>query len=142
MTADNAGRSESDPSDSLGTILVVDDSDLCLDVVRLVLEDNGFHVVTLNRPDQFLQTLALERPLLALIDISLQGASGDQLVESAKASRLYACPMVLYSDRPEAELMRIAARCGASGYVRKGSSGTELVRVILRLVEAARMTQR
>src|SRR5436305_500938 len=130
-------RREPFRSDSRATVLVVDDSEICLDMARLALEDNGFRVVTVQGPSGFLETLEAERPDIVLMDLTMPGATGDELIERARDSAGHVCPMVLYSDRPEAELVRASTRCGASGYLRKSSSPTELARLLLRVSERA-----
>ena len=100
-------------------VLVVDDSEIIRHFVRLVLEDAGYEVIGLDSPTGFSRTMMLEKPDLVLMDVSMPALSGDRLVDIAQRSGLPLCPIVLYSDRSEAELGRLVAECGTAGYIRK-----------------------
>jgi len=100
-------------------ILVVDDSEIIRELTRMVLEEEGYEVIGLDSPTGFSRTLVLEKPDLVLMDVSMPALTGDKLVEIAVRSGLHRCPIVLFSDRSDAELARLADECGAAGYVRK-----------------------
>jgi DNA-binding NarL/FixJ family response regulator len=48
------------------------------------------------------------------------------------------CPIVLYSDRPEADLRQLADSCGADGYVRKTSNFQHIIETIHKLLAKSR----
>jgi len=69
---------------------------------------------------------------------------GDRLLQIAHRSRGGAtskrrCPIVLYSDRPEEELSKLAAACGADGYVQKSSTFKLVIAVIRRLLATSNL---
>ena len=120
-------------------ILVVDDSDIALELAKIRLEEAGFDVETLNTPFGFSATLWAQQPDLVLLDVSMPALHGDRLLQVAHRSRGGAapkrrCPIVLYSDRPEEELSQIARSCGADGYVQKSSNFTLVIERIRRLL--------
>ena len=67
-------------------ILLVDDSEVSREMIRFILEDRGWEVVTLAAPFLFATTLIKEKPDLALIEVNLAALSGDQLVRLNRMS--------------------------------------------------------
>jgi CheY-like chemotaxis protein len=114
-------------------ILVVDDSDLCRDLTRCMLEEFGYEVVTLDSGLALSLVLGRELPDLVLVDVSMPALSGNQIVEVARHHR-HRCPMVLFSDRPAGELSELAKRCGASGFIPKTGDARELAESIGRFL--------
>jgi DNA-binding response OmpR family regulator len=100
-------------------ILIVDDSEIIRDFVQTVLAEEGYEVIGLDSAIGFSRILVQEKPDLVLMDVSMPGLSGDKLVEIALRSGLHHCPIVLFSDRSDAELTALVDDCGAAGYVRK-----------------------
>lgn len=115
-------------------ILVVDDSDLCRELTRMMLEEYGYEVVTLATGFGFSNTLGREKPDLVLLDVSMPALSGTSLVEVTKSQKAHRCPMVLFSDRPVAELSVLAQKCGAAGFIPKTSSASTLVESVRRFL--------
>jgi DNA-binding response OmpR family regulator len=108
-------------------ILVVDDSEIACDFVRMVLEDAGYTVFTLTSHFGFVKILREERPDLVLIDVTMPVLSGPKVVELARTKRVLECPILLYSDRPEDDLAELTVSCGADGYIRKTSNPLEFL---------------
>lgn len=122
-------------------ILVVDDSDIALELAKLRLEEVGFEVATLNTPFGFSATLWAEEPDLVLLDVTMPALHGDRLLQIAHRSQggstsKRRCPIVLYSDRPQEELSKIAEACGADGYVQKSSNFKLVIAQIRKLLAA------
>lgn len=115
-------------------IVIVDDSEMIRDLVRLTLEQNGYEVVTVASAFGFNNTLRREAPDLALVDVSMPGLTGDKLAEIA-VTRGACCPIVLFSDRPESELNRLALKSGAAGFIRKTSDMITLVQSVQRFLK-------
>jgi DNA-binding response OmpR family regulator len=115
-------------------IVIVDDSEMIREIVKLTLEERGYEVVTIASAFGFSNTLYKESPALALVDVQMPGLQGDKLAAIARA-RGADCPIVLFSDRPEAELRRLAASAGAAGYIKKTGDMTELVHAVAKFVK-------
>lgn len=111
-------------------IMIVDDSEIVREMVKLMLEEGGFDVVAVDSPFGFNSAMKLHRPDLVLVDVAMPALKGDKLVEIARRNELHACPIVLFSDRPEAELQRLARASGASGYICKTNDATALLRAV------------
>jgi CheY-like chemotaxis protein len=113
-------------------ILVVDDSQICLEATAMMLEDAGCTVVTVDSPFALSSALVREQPDLVLVDVTMPGLTGDKLVEITLRNRTggRAPVIVLHSDRSEAELRALARSCGAAGFIRKTSDQQTLAREI------------
>jgi two-component system OmpR family response regulator len=112
------------------TVLVVDDSAICRETVRHVLEGGGYRVVELATPFGFSHALNRERPDLVLVDVDMPAISGDQLVSIAKNHKLHRCPMVLHSNSPVERLQSLVQQSGAAGYIVKDGNAESLLRSI------------
>ncbi len=111
-----------------GKIVVVDDSEICRDLVRHALEAHGYQVMCLDSPFGLSRMVNRERPDLVLVDVSMPGLQGDKLVECLLSHRLHRCPLVLHSDKPEAELKELVRSSGAAGFIVKKNDGAALAR--------------
>jgi len=108
-------------------VLIVDDSDIVLEVSRAALEQAGCEVHTMLWFSAGLATATAlaesltheERPDLVLIDINMPGMSGEELARLLRETWGLAVPILLYSDLAESELEACARRAGADGWVSK-----------------------
>ena len=82
---------------------------------------------------QALETIQRTTPDLAIIDITLDGASGLELIKSIRALGLKISLLVL-SMHDESLYAERALRAGANGYITKRQSGAEVVSAIRRVL--------
>ena len=112
-------------------VLVIDDDQLTLAIVRDTLEEGGFAVVTLSAPRLVANVILRERPDLVLVDVRMPELSGDLLVEFvSQFKQLGQVPMVLFSAEEEDALARLAERSGARGYIKKTEDQALLLRQV------------
>jgi CheY-like chemotaxis protein len=103
-------------------VLIIDDSEVVLDTARIILEEAGYRVVTLDNPLVMGKAVRTESPDLVLIDVNMPALTGDHVVEIARRHGLTGhIPVVLHSDMPVSDLEERARRCGASGFIQKTS---------------------
>jgi serine/threonine protein kinase len=107
------------PPKAAGTIIVVDDSEICREIATLMLTDEGFEVIALADPSTLSDALGATQPALVLVDVTMPGMGGEALVRRMRQDCGVQCPMVLHSDLPEDKLVELARTCEASGYIRK-----------------------
>ncbi len=120
-------------------IMLIDDSELVLDVVGATLRDAGYDVVLRSVPIGAGAHIIRERPDLVLLDVSMPLMSGGEISQSVRRSTLdRGTCVVLHSDRPGAELAELVQRCGADGYIQKGSDPARLVSEVQGWIERAR----
>lgn len=118
------------------TILVVDDSEVVLSVVKTVLEEAGYRVVTQNRANGSLTQIIWERPALVLLDVQMPNLSGDVLARMcAKTAQTTGTRVVLHSSLSDDNLQGLVGQCGAFGYIRKTDSPQALLRQVRRFLK-------
>lgn len=118
------------------TIVLLDDSEVCLEVTSDALEAAGMKVVTANSGLGASRLLAATRPDCVVVDVSMPALSGDKLVEIIRRSLVRDVPVILHSDRPLHELRSIANACGADGAVVKTTDCQRLIEEIRRMLRA------
>jgi len=110
-------------------VLIVDDSDLILEIYKNLLESADFEVITSNTPFGTASIIATEKPNLVLIDLFMPALSGDKLVELVRKDKnIQNTKLILFSSRPSDELKSISASCGADGFIQKKGDHMEVVR--------------
>lgn len=124
---------------SRGKVLLFDDSETVLEVTAALLQEQGFAVVTLSNPALFPMTINRERPDVVLMDVDMPVVRGNKLVELATRHRLHPCGLYLHSDRSVDDLAKLAAECGAHGYIRKTSDAQALAAEIDRAIAKLRL---
>jgi CheY-like chemotaxis protein len=83
-TGSPTAQAEASDSDTeTGTILVVDDEAPIVDVLCMLLEDEGFLVIGETDPMHAVHVIRHERPSLMLTDVMMPGMSGYELASLA-----------------------------------------------------------
>lgn len=115
----------------LPTVLVVDDSEIILEVTKTALEAAGFRVLTHSRPSGCVALILQERPDLVLIDVNMPLMSGDTVAKLfGKALPGSDIVVLLHSTLP-AEVLEVKAKTsGAHGYIRKTGDNFDFIRQI------------
>ena len=121
------------------TILVVEDNDLLLGVLRRALEREGYEVVSAATGAEMANLLRSNVPDLIVLDVGLPDVDGrDLLGRLKKDPRTLAIPVLVWSGRDPDTDRRIALELGAEDYIEKGPPSTlvpKIERVLLRLSE-------
>lgn len=101
-------------------ILIVDDHPLFREGLRQMIERNPEWVVCgeASNPDEAMSTIASQEPDLVIIDISLGGASGIDLLKTVK-TQYEELPVLVISMHDESLFAERAMRAKAMGYVMK-----------------------
>ena len=112
-------------------VMIVDDSDLVLEIYKNALESAGFEVITRNTPFGTASLISSEKPNLVLLDIFMPALSGDKLVELVRKDKnIKNTKLLLFSDRPVDELKSVSATCGADGFIQKTRDHMDVVRKV------------
>jgi DNA-binding NarL/FixJ family response regulator len=111
-------------------LYLVDDHQLMREGLRALLEARGHKVVGESAdPTEALADLLRLRPDVLLLDLNLGGRSGFELLAELQRRRLPTrCVVLTMSAQPRN--VAEALRMGASGYVLKGSAGSDLMNAI------------
>jgi DNA-binding NarL/FixJ family response regulator len=112
------------------SILIVDDHAIVREGLVGILagSDRGWHVAEASGGLQALDWLRgqPDRTQLAIVDLSMPGMSGFELIDRMKAEFARVRILVLSMHEEEQYALR-AFQAGAQGYVTKGSAATELI---------------
>ena len=96
------------------SILVVEDSDEIRDLLGLVLEADGYRVVTLNDGRDVVETARELRPALITLDLALPGKDGwaivRELQDDAETGEIPILVISAYTRELDAPLRRRVAR--------------------------------
>ena len=118
------------------TILLVDADHATLKYVRLILENEGYRVVSAHDGDEALLQDAEARPDLVLLDILLPNKNGYQVCRSIKEDEtLRTLPVLLLSAKSQPSDRFWAKRVGADGFVAKPFDPADLLREIHALLQ-------
>jgi len=121
-------------------ILVVDDSAMMVMNLQSVLSIGGFEVHTARDGNQALALLdAGLRPDLILTDIIMPNMDGIVLTKLVKA-RLPDTPILILTTDGQRYRRERAAEYGASGWLVKPVTGSDLLRVVRHVIDTARET--
>lgn len=107
------------------TILVADDDIDILDAVGIVLEDEGYTVITTSKGDEVLEFVE-PLPDLYLLDIWMSGQDGKEICQRLKTNQhTRLIPVILFSANKDTA--QIAAEAGADDYLKKPFDIDELL---------------
>lgn len=110
----------------MSRLYLIDDHALMRDGLRAVLEQAGHELVgETDRPEQALDDLQRLHPDVVLLDLQLGARSGFEILEQIQARKLAVKTLVISMYARTGHVAR-ALRCGAMGYVLKGSTAAEL----------------
>jgi DNA-binding response OmpR family regulator len=100
------------------TIMIVDDDDDLLFLLKTQLVLAGYTVNVCQNGDSLIEKLKLEKPDLVLLDINMLGVDGGKLCSTIKKDkRLAGIKVILVSGNYD--IKKISLRCGADGYLTK-----------------------
>ncbi len=117
-------------------ILVVDDEQKIVDIVRAYLEREGFRVVTAYDGEAALKVFRQEKPDLIVLDLMLPKLSGHDVCRAVRKES--EVPIIMLTARDELTDKVVGLELGADDYLTKPFEGRELVarvKAILRRAE-------
>lgn len=122
MTGSNIGTDETSRS-----ILVVDDERGFRDVVTVILESQGYQVQQAHHANDALGLLDETTPDLILTDMMMPEMDGVGLIKRLRETPKWAnIPVVVISAYSEPEVQENAFAAGATGFISKPFSASEL----------------
>ena len=98
-------------------IMIVDDDPNIAQLIRLLLEKEGYAVTTCSRGDEALKAFSDDQPDLLLLDIMLPGMDGWQVCRSVRAQS--AVPIIMLSAKDETFDKVLGLELGADDYITK-----------------------
>lgn len=108
-------------------VLLLDDSEISLEVASDVLTESGFDVRATTSLERFDEVLGNWSPEVILTDVKMPGMTGNELCRALKRRYETAhVPIVLCSSMSPDELAALARDCEADGFVSKTENMGEL----------------
>jgi DNA-binding response OmpR family regulator len=112
-------------------LLVVDDEPDILEFLRVILEEEGYDVVTSDKGEYLEQLRNRGLPDLILVDILLSGKDGREVVKYLKSQEATKhIPVIMFSAHPSAE--ETARASGAEDFLAKPFEIDELLAKVTR----------
>src|SRR3984893_12567230 len=118
-------------------ILIVDDHGVARAGVMRFVERPGVVFGEASTADQALKLVQDEDWDLAVLDLSLGGRNGLELLKELKQTRSK-LPVLILSMHSDEQYARRAFKAGAAGYITKNSPRAELVKAISKVAEGGR----
>ena len=116
-------------------ILVADDDEDILALVKAVLERSGHEVVAVADGAEALATVRTRKPDLAVLDITMPQVDGLEVLRRLRAdAETAALPVVLLSAQAQEADIERGFVTGASAYIKKPFSPRELVTRVAQLL--------
>jgi len=120
-------------------ILVVDDEPDIRNLVRDILQDEGYTVTTAEGGEEARKARRSRRPDLILLDIWMEDVDGITLLREWSESGDLPCPVVMMSGHGTVETAVEATRLGAYDFIEKPISLAKLLLTIERAFESDKL---
>jgi len=117
-------------------ILVVDDEPDIRDLLKELLEDEGYEVSVAADTAAARERRRLRRPDLILLDIWMPGEDGISLLKEWRESGGMPCPVIIMSGHGTVETAVEATRLGAYDFIEKPLTTAKLLLSVRRALEA------
>lgn len=122
-------------------ILVVDDEpDIC-DLVKEILEDEGYTVTTAESAAAAQEARRARRPDLILLDIWMPDMDGISLLKEWSEGDHLPCPVIMMSGHGTVETAVEATRLGAYDFIEKPLSMNKMLLTVKRALEADKLAR-
>lgn len=114
-------------------VMVVDDSEIVLEVTRGMLRSSGFDVITCDSPLGAVLRVIQEKPDVVLVDLEMASMGGDRLILSLKQGpRTAHIPVFLYTGQETRVAQDAVRRSRADGFIAKGCDPLLLANAVRR----------
>ncbi|MGK2925747.1 MAG: sigma-54-dependent transcriptional regulator [Lysobacterales bacterium] len=123
-------------------ILVVDDEPDIRDLVREILEDEGYRVSVAENGETARSAFVRGAPDLVLLDIWMPDVDGITLLREWSSGGGLDCPVVVMSGHGTVETAIEATRLGAHDFVQKPISLARLLAIVGQALESGRRKQK
>jgi two-component system, response regulator, stage 0 sporulation protein F len=112
-----------------GRILVIDDNPNVVDILGRCLREEGYGVLGALTSDEGLKLAILSRPELVLLDLTLPGTNGIELLKRIRSTNP-TTRVIIVTGNTDPALAREALELGALAYIDKPFDFAYLKRVI------------
>lgn len=122
-------------------VLVVDDDELTLEILRTILDLEDFDVRTAGDGLAAMAAVEADIPDVVVLDVMMPGLTGFEVCQRLRAEeRTASLPIVLLTARDGDDDRRHGLECGADAYLTKPFSPLKLIETITG-IERARLAR-
>jgi two-component system phosphate regulon response regulator PhoB len=122
-------------SPTRGQVLVVDDEDDILELVRISLEREGYHVLTAATGEDAVELAKARQPQLVILDLMLPGMDGLDVCKVLRHhSKTANIPIIILSAKSQETDIVSGLELGADDYMTKPFSSRVLIARIRRIL--------
>lgn len=116
-------------------ILIVDDSESIIEVVKFTLENNGYTVIAAINGKDAMQYLDGRQIDLVLTDLHMPEMNGIELIKEIRKIDHYAgTPILFLTTESQAEKKMEAKEAGATGWIVKPFAPPKLLAAIMKVL--------
>ena len=119
------------------TVILADDHTLVLEGFRRLLEAQCELLATVGDGQALLKAVAQQHPDIVILDISMPGRGGLDILKQLKSERPK-LPVLMLTIHPEDQYAVRVLRAGASGYLTKESAPDHLVEAIRKVARGGK----
>jgi len=116
-----------------GKICVIDDDPAICNLLKTLLSNDGYEVMTINKPLFSDKELVQFKPDLVVLDITMPWLTGDSIADILGYTFPTKPKVVFFSSKPLEELAALAKEKEVDGFVSK-SEGSKALRLLLRVL--------
>jgi DNA-binding response OmpR family regulator/HPt (histidine-containing phosphotransfer) domain-containing protein len=140
VPSSNQNEQQLDPTRS--RIIVVDDDPILLTLLSSLLHPWGIQVITLNDPQQCLETLSHSPPDLLVLDIEMPKLSGLTLCQQIRSDPSWNdLPIIFLTAHNNADIVNQVFNLGAIDYINKPIIGPEFIVRIVNYLERIQLVK-
>ena len=115
------------------TILIAEDDTSIVEVMKIILEEEGYRVMVAKKKDAIAKEIKKQRPDLIFLDINLGGESGEEIaLELRDDAKTQSFPIVMLSADNETEA--IARKVKADGFLLKPFEIESLIKTVRKYI--------
>ena len=119
-------------------ILIVDDQEDILDVLKEIFEMEGYNVTALTYTEDVIRSINQYQPDLVMLDFLLAGVNGGELCHQIKVNPIHShIPVIMLSGYPR--VLESLGNYGADAFVAKPFDVNELTLIVRDWMEESEM---
>lgn len=120
-------------------ILLVDDTELFLDLEKSYLDRSSFNIITARSGPEALMAIRARRPTLVILDLIMPGMDGDEVCRKIKSDPLTnTIPIIMVCSGEGSELHERCIAAGCDAFVPKPLKKSELLDAIEQTIVIAK----
>ena len=116
-------------------ILLMDDSEIFLEVIRRALEQAGYEVIVANDLESFMKARHQKPVDLVLMDVQMPEAFGDDIAMTLRFAHDVETPIYLLSSLSDQELAERATEAHINGFISKNIGPVRIIEQIRRILD-------